>query len=62
MMQSDAISLLSIVQERGTPLKGVTKLDPGSAILVRDGTIIRRWAYYEPPFLSQTPVRQVPMK
>ena len=42
----------------GTPLKGVTKLDPGSAILVRDGTIIRRWAYYEPPFLSQTPVRR----
>ena len=42
----------------GTPLKGVTKLDPGSAVLVRDGAIIKRWTYYEPPFLSQTPVRQ----
>ena len=39
-------------------VEGRHQTGSGSAILVRDGTIIRRWAYYEPPFLSQTPVRR----
>jgi asparagine synthase (glutamine-hydrolysing) len=33
----------------GTPLKGVRKLGPGEAMLVRDGTIERRWTWYRLP-------------
>lgn len=33
----------------GTPLTDVRKLDPGEAIVVRDGHIVRRWKWYELP-------------
>ena len=33
----------------GTPLKGVRKLQPGEAIVVRDGRIARRWTWYSLP-------------
>lgn len=33
----------------GTPLRGVRKLGPGEAIVVRDGRIARRWTWYELP-------------
>ena len=32
-----------------TPLKLVKKLPPGSALLVRGGTLVRRWTYWQPP-------------
>ena len=32
-----------------TPLEGVKKLEPGSAMLLRDGLVIRRWTYWTPP-------------
>ena len=39
----------------GTPFKGVRKLDPGSAMLVQSGQIIKKWKYFECPFLSSGP-------
>ena len=33
----------------GTPLRGVRKLLPGEAIVVRNGKIARRWAWYQLP-------------
>jgi len=33
----------------GTPLKSVRKLQPGEAMIVRDGRIVRRWAWYQLP-------------
>ena len=33
----------------GTPLRGVRKLAPGEAMVVRDGRITRRWTWYELP-------------
>ena len=39
----------------GTPFKGVRKLDPGSAMLVKSGKIITTWQYFECPFLSNGP-------
>ncbi len=33
----------------GTPLRGVHKLLPGEAMVVRDGKIARRWAWYQLP-------------
>ena len=32
-----------------TPYAGVRKLDPGGALLVRDGRIVREWTWYTPP-------------
>jgi asparagine synthase (glutamine-hydrolysing) len=32
-----------------TPLKGVKKLAPGSAMILKDGRILRRWRYWTPP-------------
>lgn len=32
-----------------TPLTAVKKLEPGTAMLVRDGRVIRRWRHYELP-------------
>ena len=33
----------------GTPLRGVRKLLPGEAMVVRDGKIVRRWTWYQLP-------------
>lgn len=33
-----------------SPLKGVSKLEPGTALLVRDGRICRKWTFYRVPF------------
>ncbi|HTT12254.1 MAG TPA: asparagine synthase (glutamine-hydrolyzing) [Burkholderiaceae bacterium] len=33
-----------------TMLASVRKLEPGTALLVRDGTIVERWRYYELPY------------
>lgn len=33
----------------GTPLKGVRKLGPGEAMVVREGAITRRWRWYDLP-------------
>lgn len=33
-----------------TPLKGISKLEPGQAMLLCDGRIVRKWHYYEPEF------------
>ena len=33
----------------GTPLKGVKKLSPGEALIVKDGTVQRRWSWYQLP-------------
>lgn len=33
-----------------TPLAGVRRLAPGSAVVVRDGTIVREWEYFELKF------------
>ncbi len=33
----------------GTPLKSVRKLNPGEALVVRDGRIIRQWSWYKLP-------------
>ena len=33
----------------GTPLRGVRKLGPAEAMIVRDGRIARRWTWYELP-------------
>jgi asparagine synthase (glutamine-hydrolysing) len=33
----------------GTPLKQVRQLGPGEAMVVRDGTVARRWTWYELP-------------
>lgn len=33
----------------GTPLRGVRKLLPGEAMLVRDGKVTQRWAWYQLP-------------
>jgi len=33
----------------GTPLRGVRKLPPGEAMIVRDGRVARRWAWYRLP-------------
>lgn len=32
-----------------TPLRGVSKLEPGEAIVVREGRIVRRWRFHELP-------------
>ncbi len=32
-----------------TPFAGVKKLDPGSAIIVKDGAVTRRWRWWSPP-------------
>lgn len=32
-----------------TPLRAVRKVEPGEALLVRDGRVARRWAFYTPP-------------
>jgi asparagine synthase (glutamine-hydrolysing) len=40
----------------GTPLRGVRKLGPGEAMVVRDGRIARRWTWYELP-AARRPVR-----
>jgi asparagine synthase (glutamine-hydrolysing) len=36
----------------GTPLKAVRKLGPGEAMLVRNGRVERRWAWYRLPALN----------
>jgi len=33
----------------GTPLKGVRKLLPGEAMVVREGSVVRRWQWYQLP-------------
>jgi asparagine synthase (glutamine-hydrolysing) len=33
-----------------TVLRGVQKLEPGYALLVRDGRVVRRWSYYDLPY------------
>lgn len=33
----------------GTPLKGVRKLLPGTAMRIRNGSVVRRWQWYELP-------------
>jgi asparagine synthase (glutamine-hydrolysing) len=33
----------------GTPLRAVRKVQPGEALLVRDGKIVRRWTWYSLP-------------
>jgi len=33
----------------GTPLKSVRKLEPGNAIIVREGTVVRCWQWYNLP-------------
>lgn len=38
-----------------TPLKQVKKLEPGHALLVRGGQVIRHWRYYEIPY-GQSPL------
>jgi asparagine synthase (glutamine-hydrolysing) len=35
----------------GTPLRNVRKLDPGAALVARDGRIERRWSWYRLPAL-----------
>ena len=35
----------------GTPLRSVRKVAPGEALVIRDGEIARRWAWYELPGL-----------
>jgi asparagine synthase (glutamine-hydrolysing) len=39
----------------GTPLKGVRKLNPGEAMLVREGRIARRWSWYRLPVFRGSP-------
>lgn len=42
----------------GTPLKGVRKLAPGEAMVIRDGRILRRWTWYRlPVFRKVHPLR-----
>jgi asparagine synthase (glutamine-hydrolysing) len=36
----------------GTPLRAVRKVRPGEALEVRDGRIVRRWAWYRPAILD----------
>jgi asparagine synthase (glutamine-hydrolysing) len=33
----------------GTPLRGVRKLTPGEALVVREGKVVRRWIWYQLP-------------
>lgn len=33
-----------------TPLKGISKLEPGHAMLLFDGRIVRKWQYHKPRF------------
>ena len=40
----------------GTPLKAVRKLNPGEAMLVRDGCVERRWPWYRLPAFRSDPV------
>lgn len=43
----------------GTMLAGVEKLEPGTAMLVADGRVERRWRYYDLPFGSDKPATTV---
>jgi len=38
-----------------TILKGVNKLEPGHALLVRDGRVTRKWEYYDLAYGGETP-------
>ncbi len=38
-----------------TLLKGVRKLEPGCAMLVKDGRIVKCWRYYDLPYASDIP-------
>lgn len=40
----------------GTPVKGIRKLGPGEAVMVREGRITRRWRWYELPAVRMDPV------
>lgn len=44
-----------------TMIEGVNKLEPGAALRVRSGRIVRRWTFYELPFdqaVTQMPVEE----
>jgi asparagine synthase (glutamine-hydrolysing) len=43
----------------GTMLAGVEKLEPGTAMLVADGRIQRRWRFYDLPFGREKPATTV---
>jgi len=36
-----------------TPVKGIFKLPPGKAIIVKDGKIIKEWTYHTLPYSGE---------
>ncbi|WP_372763572.1 asparagine synthase (glutamine-hydrolyzing) [Litorivivens sp.] len=40
----------------GTPARGLSKLEPGEAVWLKSGEILKRWTWYRPPVFSASTV------